>query len=463
MDTAAKTAARALWHGEFRATLALAWPMVGSNLLQMAVYAIDVMFVARLSKVEFAAATLGVFLISVIQWALLGLVTASAPLIAAERGRRTHAVREVRYTVRMALWLSVLASLPFLVLLAHGDWLLTQAGQDPQVAARAGDFLRILLFALIPGLVVGALRTAASALECPRWAMLIACLGLLIGLTTNWLLVFGHGGFPALGLEGAALASVITATLMMLAFGLVFFLDRRLKRYRLFGYWWQPKWQRMGDIVQLGAPIALAWTMEGALFGGAAMLMGLIGVSEVAAHAVALNIAALAFQIPLGVAQATTIRVGLAFGARQGGAVARAGWAGIALGTGVMLVTALAIWIAPRLLIGIYLDPLAPQNAQVVSLAVQYLFVAALFQLFDGAQAVTGGALRGLQDTRVPMLIAAFGFWVAGFGTALALGFWTPLQGQGIWIGLAAGLAVTSALLLRRWMRREALGLVAPL
>ena len=202
--------------------------------------------------------------------------------------------------------------------------------------------------------------------------------------------------------------------------------------------------------------------MEAGLFGGAALLMGLIGVTEVAAHAIALNIASLAFQVPLGVAQAATIRVGMGFGARDAEWVGRAGWTAIVVGTGFMVVTAVLMWLVPRWLIAIYVDVDAAQEARVVALAVQYLAVGAVFQLFDGAQAVAAGVLRGLQDTRVPMVIAGLGYWIAGFGTAVALGFWLDWQGVGIWAGLAAGLVVVSAALLWRFAARDRLGLLAP-
>jgi MATE family multidrug resistance protein len=207
----------------------------------------------------------------------------------------------------------------------------------------------------------------------------------------------------------------------------------------------------MAEIARLGVPIALTMTLEGALFGGAAVLMGLIGVTEVAAHAIALNIAALAFQVPLGVAQAATIRVGLGYGARDRAWMTRAGWTAIVVGTGFMVLTAIAMWTVPRALVAIYIDVDAAAEATVVALAVRYLAVAAIFQLFDGAQAVAAGALRGVQDTRVPMMIAAVGYWVVGFGTAVLLGFQAGWQGVGIWAGLAAGLVVVSALLLWRW------------
>ncbi|HEX8420215.1 MAG TPA: MATE family efflux transporter [Sphingomonas sp.] len=456
-------AAPATAGAEMRALIALATPLVVANLLHMAIYATDVIFVARLGTTELAAATLGVYLYSVIMWALIGLTGACAPVIAAELGGRRHAVRQVRRSFRMAMWLSVVASLPFIVLLLNGERLMLLADQDPVVAARAGAFLDILVLAMIPATASGVMRVTASALGRPGWATAITAAALGINLLCNWLLVFGHGGFPALGLEGSAIANVVTNLGMLAAYAAVLVLDRRMRRYRLFGKWWRTEWSRMREIARLGIPIALTMTFEGALFSSAGFLMGLIGVTEVAAHAIALQIAAIAFQVPFGVAQAATIRVGMAYGARDRVWIARAGWVALAGGIGFMAVTASLLVLFPRAFISIYVDPDAPENARLVVLALQYLVIAAFFQLFDGAQAVAAGVLRGVQDTRMPMIIAAFGYWVIGFGTAILLGFGLRWQGFGIWIGLAAGLAAVSVLLLWRWNRRDSLGLIPAL
>jgi MATE family multidrug resistance protein len=456
----ALTAAPATTRGELRATIGLAAPLVAANLLQMGVYSIDVIFVARLGTTELAAATLGVYLYSVLAFAMIGLVGAAAPLIAAELGRRRHAVRQVRRSFRMAMWLAVVAGLATMAVLANGERLLLLARQDPHVAARTGAFLDILLWAVIPAVATGVMRVTASALGRPGWAMLVTGLGLATGVLGNWLLVFGRAGFPALGLEGSAIASVVTSTAMMLAFVAILLLDPRLRRYRLFGNWWRTEWSRLREIVRLGLPIALTMTFEGALFSAAGFLMGLIGVTEVAAHAIALQIAAIAFQVPFGVAQAATIRVGMAYGAADRVWIGRAGAVSLAVGIGFMVVTAALLLVAPRLFVGIYVDPADAANAALVALAVQYLGVAAAFQLFDGAQAVAAGVLRGLQDTRVPMLVALFGYWVVGAGASVLFGFGLGWQGLGIWWGLAAGLAAVSILLLWRWSARARLGLL---
>jgi MATE family multidrug resistance protein len=188
--------------------------------------------------------------------------------------------------------------------------------------------------------------------------------------------------------------------------------------------------------------------------------MGRIGPEQLAGHTVALNLAALAFQVPFGVAQAATIRVGYFYGARDAAAIGRAGWTAIVIGAGFMAITASLMLFAPRFIIRLYVDPDAPQNVALVGFALRYMVVAAAFQLFDGIQAVSAGSLRGLQDTRAPMWMALFGYWLPGLGTAVALGFFTPLRGTGIWIGLAVGLVVVAGLLLQRWIRRVRLGLL---
>jgi putative MATE family efflux protein len=445
---------------EIRALARLAGPLVGANLLQMAVAAVDVIFVARLGTVEFAAATLGVFMFTLLLYAVIMLTAAVAPIIAAELGRRAHAVREVRRSFRMALWLSLIATVPCALALAHGETILLLMGQDSVVSRRAGDFLDILAVALFPGTVAGVMRTTAAAVGRPGWTFVVTAVALAFAILGNWCLVFGNAGFPALGLEGSAIATVVTMSIMMLSYAVILLTDRRLRRFHLFGRWWRSEWPRFRQIARLGLPIALTWVFESAMFGGAALLMGLIGVNEVAAHAVALNVAAVAFQLPMGIAQAATIRVGLAYGARDRAWIARAGNVALVAGIGCMALTATLIWATPRTFIGAYIDVDAPANAIVVGLAVQYLAVAAMFQLVDGAQAVAAGVLRGLQDTRIPMMIAAFGYWAIGFSTSVLLGFPIGWQGVGIWTGLAAGLAAVALLLLWRWSARDRIGLM---
>ena len=445
---------------EFRATLALAVPLAAANLLQMLVHAIDVIFVARLGDASLAAASLGVAIFGLLVWTGAGLVGASAPLIAAELGRRKHAVREVRRTVRMALWLSALVALIFMGVCAAGGPIMRATGQAPETTEHAASFLLILMWGMFPMIAASVLRVFVSALGRPTIATAITFLALGVNALGNWTLVFGNLGMPALGLHGSALSSVITSCMMLIAYVVIIQSDRRLRRYHLFGNWWRTEWSRFFEMLRIGAPISLTILAEAGLFTGAAFLMGRIGETELAGHTIALQVAALAFQIPFGVAQAATIRVGLAYGARDHRGIALAGHASLALGIGFMGVTALSMWLFPSLVLSIYVDVDAARNAALVGFAMQFLVVAAAFQLFDGAQAVAAGVLRGLQDTRTPMIIAICGYWIAGYGTAIYLGFWTPLAGVGVWIGLAVGLVVVAALLLMRWRMRARLGLL---
>ncbi len=448
------------WRGETAATLRLAGPLAAANLLQMLVYAMDVIFVARLGEEALAASSLAIALFGLMIWCFNGLTGMVAALIAAELGRHRHAVREVRRSTRMALWLGVVCGLAGMLVCLFGREIMLAAGQEPRVAERAGDFLRIIMWAMAPMVFANVLRNFVAALGRPVFATAITALAVLVSALANYAFVFGRLGAPALGLEGSALASVITAVFMHAAYVAAIAGDRRLRRYRVFGNWWRPEWPRLRELIRTGAPVALTILAEAGLFSGAAFLMGLIGASQLAGHAIALQVAALAFQIPFGIGQAATIRVGYHYGARDALALGRAGWVAIALGAGFMVLTASIMLFAPRLVLGIYVDTEAPANAALMGYAMQFMLVAAAFQLFDGLQAVAAGALRGLRDTRTPMLFALFGYWVPGLGAAIGLGFFTSLAGLGIWIGLAVGLIAVALLMLQRWARRAQLGLL---
>jgi MATE family multidrug resistance protein len=448
------------WRGEFAATLALAWPLALANLAQMLVHAVDVIFVARLGDEPLAATSLAIALFGVLLWSLSGMSGMVAALIAAELGRKRHAVREVRRSVRMGLWLAVGLGVLAMGICMMGERLMLLTGQDPVIAALAGDFLAVVMWAMIPMQLANVLRNFVSALGRPIFATAITVLAIGVSVLFNYAFVFGNLGAPALGLEGSALASVLTSLFILAAYVVAIQADRRLRRYRVFGNWWRPEWSRLTELLRIGTPVSLTILAEAGLFSAAAFLVGRIGPSELAGHTIALQLAALAFQVPFGVAQAATIRVGYFYGARDRAAIARAGWTAIALGGGFMVLTAAVLLFAPRTIIRIYVDPDAPRNAAMVAFAVQYMAVAAAFQLFDGVQAVAAGVLRGLQDTRVPMIMALFGYWIPGLGAAIALGFFTPLEGTGVWIGLAVGLVVVAALLMQRWARRARLGLL---
>jgi MATE family multidrug resistance protein len=362
--------------------------------------------------------------------------------------------------VRQGLWSAVAIAVPIWLVAWWGEAILLATGQEPALAAAAGGYIRSLMWSLLPFLFYLVLRSFLAALERPGWALVVGLLAIPLNLAIAWVLMFGQLGFPRLGLAGAGIATTLSSTFMFLGLALVVVLDRRLRRYHLFGRFWRADWGRFRALWRIGIPIGLTLAFEVTIFNAAALLMGRIGASELAAHAIALQIASFTFMVPMGVGQAVTVRVGLAYGAGDPDGVTRAGWTAFALGVGFMVFTALLMVLVPEPLVGIFLDRADPKNAPVVAFAVSFLFLAAVFQLADGAQAVGAGMLRGLQDTRVPMIFALFGYWGIGLPVGVLLGFWTPLRGTGIWIGLALGLAVVAALMLWRWTRRERLGLV---
>jgi MATE family multidrug resistance protein len=452
---------KSAWRKEAFDTLRMAAPLAASNVLQMAVYAIDVIFVARLGEGSLAAASLSVSLMGVMMWSMFAMTGAVSPLIAADRGRGLRILHEVRRSARMSLWLALTCAMVVIGICSQGESILLMTGQKPDVARMAGGFLTIAKWSVLPMMLDNTLRSIISALGRPFYATAVTVFAIGVNAAGNYALVFGHWGAPALGLQGSALANVITATAAMLAYLVLIQFDRKLRRHALFGRLWRPDWARLGRIVKLGLPIALHVAAEAGLFSAAAFVMGRIGEAELAAHALAIQIASFAFMLPMGIGQAATIRVGYFYGAGDRAGMGRAGWCALAIGLGIGMVTSSIMVTAPRLVLSAYVDVTAADKAMMVALASRYLLVAAAFQLADAAQTILAGALRGLQDTRVPMTIALAGYWPIGFGVALLLGLTTPMRGFGVWVGLAMGLAVVSACLLWRWARRDRLGLLA--
>ncbi len=447
------------WKAETRESFRIAGPLALANLLQMLTYAIDVMFIARLGADELAASALTIAVFGLIVWSLQALTGAVAPIMSAELGARGPALRPVRRAMRMAMWLSLIVSIFGMGLCALAGPLMRTTGQEAHITELAVSYMNVMLWSVTPMVLAGVLRSYVSTLGRPIFATLITAIGIGVNALGNWVFIFGNLGAPEMGLPGAAVATFITSLAIVAMYAAFIRFDPRLHRYHIMGFFWRPDWARFKDIVRIGTPISITIIAEAGVFGAAAFLMGRIGGLELAAHTLALNLAAFAFQVPFGVGQAATIRVGYFFGARDAVGMARAGWTSVAMGTGFMVLTCAAMVFTPEALLSVYIDPFDPANEELVSLAIGFLLIAAAFQLVDAVQAVAAGALRGLQDTRIPMWIAIFSYWVPGFGLAAGLGLYTPLAGTGVWLGLATGLAFAAVLLLHRWKNREKLGL----
>jgi MATE family multidrug resistance protein len=460
MIASTSTLERAAWMAELRATLALGWPLILTNVAQNALMTTDVILMGWLGSDALAAGALGTNLYFAFLIFGIGLMSATSPLIAEELGRRRHSVREVRRTVRQGFWAAITVAVPIWLVSWNGEAILLAMGQEPGLSHNAGEYMRALQWSLLPFLLYLVLRSYLAALERPGWPLVIGVLAVPVNLGAAYCLMFGKFGLPAFGLIGASLGTVISSTFMFLGLALVVVLDRQLKRYYVFGRVWRPDWPRYRTLWRIGVPIGLTLAFEVTIFNAAALLMGRIGANELAAHAIALQIASFCFMVPFGLGQAVTVRVGRAYGAQDAQGVTRAGWTAFALGVGFMVFTASLMLFTPHLLLSAFLDLSDPKNIPVIGFAVSFLVMAAIFQLADAAQAVGAGMLRGLQDTRVPMMYAAFGYWGIGLPLGATLAFGTSLSGLGIWIGLATGLAVVASLMLWRWIRRDRLGLV---
>lgn len=440
-----------VWRTEAVATLSLGWPLIVTQLAQMALSTVDVILLGRLGPEAVAAGALAVNLYNAVMLFGVGVMTAIMPMIARERGRMAHSVRDVRRTFRQTLWVAATLAVPSWGLLWQSNEIFALLGQDPALSHDAARILRVLMWSLLPFFAAVGLRGFFAAMERPLWTLVVGLLAVPVNALVGAVFIFGLFGAPRLGVVGAGVATLAATSFSFVALSIVLVRDRRFRRYRLFGRFWRFDGVRWRDFLRLGLPIGVMVAFESTVFNAAGFLAGLFGTPTLAAHAVTLQIGALAFMIPLGLSQAVTIRVGAALGREDLRGVVLAGWTGWGLVVVVMMAIATVMIVAPDTLIGVFLDRAATGGPETFALARAFLLIAAVFQLVDGIQAMTAGMLRGLHDTRVPMLAAAVGYWGIGLTACVVLAFPLGLAGRGIWIGLALGLGSVALLLTLRW------------
>lgn len=446
------------WLDELRATAILAWPLIIAQVAGILLFTTDVVMMGWLGPSYLAAGTLATSLLHPLVIGGTGVVSATAPMIAQAIGARQS--KSVRRTVRQGFWVALVITLIALPLLLNADHFFVGLGQVSETSALAQTYLNIAIFAVLPNLAMVSLRSLLQARGNTGVILWITVTGIFVNALGNYVLMFGNFGFPRLEMVGAGIStSIVNAVMFLLALAFVLY-HRRYRRFHVLVRLWRPDWPRFFELFRIGIPIGLTLMSEVGLFGVAVIMMGWLGTNEVAAHAIALQCTAIAFMVPLGLSQATIVRVGIAYGAARPDGVGRAGWTSFALTMFFMSITCALFLLAPDALVRIFLDPSRPENAESLRLAGTYLAIAALFQLVDGAQVCMASALRGLSDTRVPMIFALVGYWIFGLSVAYLCAFTFGMRGVGIWLGLAAGLAFVAVALTWRFAIREKLGLL---
>ncbi len=447
-------AARGSLRRELGATLTLGWPIVLANVAIYAMTATDFIMLGRLSPRALAAGALGFNLFQPAMVLGIGIVAALAPIAAAKigAGESSDALRRATH---QSLLSAVALSLLAWVYLWRVEAILLAIGEPADLARDAGIYMRGYQWSLLPNLLFITARCVFSALERPRPTLIAGLVAVAFNALANYALVFGEFGMPRLGVFGSGIATTLSQTLMFLILLGASLVEPRLRRVRPFALPWRPVRRDLAALWRLGLPMGAMILAEVGVFSAATMVAGLIGRATLEAHTAALQIVSIAFMIPLGLGQAATVRVALAYGAHNARAIGRAGWCVFGLTLVYAALSAAAMVAAPRLLIAPFIDVDAPENANAVAIAVALLKVAALFQVFDATQCTLANMLRGLHDSKWPFVIAILGYWAIGAPIGLALGFLTPLGGVGIWIGLATGLAIVAVLLMSRWLGKE--------
>ena len=430
-----------------RAVLALGLPLAGSQVAQFAIGMTDTLVLGHYGVEALAAGTLGSTIFFVVLISGSGIAFAVMPMVAEALGHDDE--RAARRVTRMGLWAAAAYGVVLTPPLLFAEPLLRSLGQQEAVSELAGAYLRIAGWGLVPGLLAFVLRSHLAAHERTRIVLVATLAAVAVNALLDWLLVFGHWGFPELGVRGAAWASV--AVQLVLLGTLVGYAMRVLPGPPLLERIWRPDPEALIRVVRVGWPIGLTNLAEVSLFAASALMMGGLGAMSLAAHGIAVQLAGLAFMVHLGLSQAATVRAGAAFGRGDPFGLARGGRVAIALSMAFALATATLFAAVPDRLVGLFVAADEPGRATILAAGASLLLVAALFQIADAAQVMALGLLRGVQDTAVPMWIAAFSYWVVGVPTAYGLGFGAGLGGIGVWLGLVAGLGVAAALLMMRF------------
>ncbi len=445
--------------GHVKAILVLGLPLVGGHLAQFAIGMVDTVMLGWYGVDELAAVTLASTYFFVLFILGAGFAMAVMPMVAAAEASDDEI--SVRRATRMGLWLSLGYALAVMPLMIWSRPILQLLGQEPHVAQLASEYLRVACWGIIPALLVMVLKSYLAALERTQVVLWVTVWAAVTNGVVDYMLIFGNWGAPELGLMGAALASLVTQMVSLVA--IVAYAAWRLPDHQIFLRLWRPDWEMMGRVFRLGVPIGLTLVSEVGLFAASALMMGWLGTLSLAAHGIVVTVASATFMVHLGLCNVATIRAGNAYGRQDRAHMARGAIAVTGLSLVFAALTMIAFFLVPVPLLSAFMEADNPHRAEILEIGVLLLAVAALFQLVDGAQAMALGLLRGVQDTKVPMLMAAMSYWLIGIPTSYYLGFVLGMGGVGIWLGLVVGLACTAVFLMTRFWGRaiKAVGVAA--
>lgn len=433
---------------ETSATLKLASPLAAAAVAQMGMGLTDTILLGSLGRDALAAGGLGAGLFFTTTAIMQGAMTGVGVLVAHARG--SGHVARISPVFRAGTALALFAAIPVMAVLAFLEPILLAVGEPAQLARDVGHYERILLLAAPASMWLATQRTYLAAINHPHVVMAVTLAAVVLNGLLNYGLLHGAWGLPEMGYLGSATASAIALWVMAGATALIIRSQPAMRSHLFSG---SIDWAIVRELFHIGWPIAGTVAVELLLFAASGLMMGVLGNTALAAHQVVINIASTTFMVPFAVSQAVNVRVGFHLGANDPVAARRAGLVAFTLGVGFMAIAAAVFLAAPRPLALLFnLDPASPADAEVIALVVRLLAVAAVFQVFDGAQVIAAGTLRGYKDTRVPMVLAALSYWGVGFPVAWVLGFAMDIGPLGIWWGLAIGLmAATAALGARFW------------
>ncbi|MFY0597619.1 MAG: MATE family efflux transporter [Cognatishimia sp.] len=435
------------YRAHVRALLQLGLPLIGGHVAQFAVGLTDTIMLGWYSVDALAAVVLGsqVFFLAFILGS--GFAFAVMPIVAEAAAKDDETT--IRRTTRMGIWLSVIYAVAMLPVFWWAKPILVTLGQDPILSEGAQSYLRIMGIGLIPALLIMVLKSYLAALEHTRVIFWITVLAAVVNAVVNYALIFGNWGLPELGITGAAIASLAVQGVMIV--GAVIYAQMKLPQYDLFSRLWKTDRDEMARVFRIGVPIGFTTLAEVGLFAAATLMMGWLGTITLAAHGIAINLAGLMFMVHLGLGNAATVRAGNALGRKDIEHLARGARTAIVMSLLFTVFSTVVFVTCGEWLVSLFLDPKDPNYSAIVQVGVVLLIAAAFFQFVDGAQALALGILRGVMDTRVPMIIAAVSYWVVGVPASYLAGFTFGWGGIGIWIGLGIGLGVAAVLLMWRF------------